>query len=302
MAMSNWVYNSRGRGAAISHPIHRITKVTPDSCMAILHHVLPLFDEPCPDCGGTGIVMVAGGPYLKYAYASVVLTRQVTDLPIQIWYLGDHELTDDDRAKFDGLEVQFVNANLLLKEHPMVNWGGWQAKSFAVAYCPFQHVILLDADCHPLVDPDPLFDTPEYKKTGCIMWPDLNVCRKNDMVFPAMALRYENNFQEMEVGQLLIDKKRLWPAVRLAVWMNSHSECFYTLLYGDKDQWQFAMKKLDIPFTVGDMPRWQGWGMIHRFNGENVFRHLMNLKRSALPGPSDYVDLLNQYTNPPVPA
>lgn len=286
----------RSKGYLANPDLHRITKIHPDQLLHVMPYILGLLNEPCPPCDGTGIVMVAGGRYLRWAYASLRKTREVTDLPIQIWHLGEDEVTPEDRQKFADLDVEFVNAHSFLDEHPMQNFGGWQCKSFAVAYCPFEKVILLDADCHPLVDPEPLFDTPEFKSTGIIMWPDLNKCRKDDMIFPCLGLALDPNFQEMEAGQLLLDKKRLWPAVRLTVWMNSHSECFYQLVFGDKDLHQMALRKLGRSFSVADMPTWIGSGMIHHWKGQPVFRHLMEGKRnSAHMLPLDYMELLGEW-------
>lgn len=285
----------RSKGYLANPELHRIGKISPMQLLPLLNYVLPLLVEPCPPCSGTGIVMVAGGRYLRWAYASIRKTREVTDLPIQVWHLGAEEVTPEDRMNFEDLDVEFVNAYDFLDEHPMFQMGGWQCKSYAVAYCPFEKVILLDADCHPLVDPEPLFETQEFQDTGIIMWPDLNKCRKDDMIFPCMGLAVDPNFQEMEAGQLLIDKWRLWEAVRMTVWMNSHSEVFYTSLYGDKDQWQMALRKFRMPFSVADMPTWIGCGMIHNFRGKPAFRHLMELKRGAMDAPNDYVELLGEY-------
>ena len=286
----------RSKGYLANPELHRIGKISPMQLLPLLSYVMPLLRDPCPPCEGTGIVMVAGGKYLRWAYASIRKTREVTDLPIQIWHLGEAEVTPEDRRKFDDLDVEFVNAHEFLDEFPMHRLGGWECKSYAVAHCPFRQVILLDADCHPIVDPEPLFETQEFKDTGIIMWPDLNKCRKDDMIFPCMGLAVDPDFQEMEAGQLLVDKKRLWEAVRFTVWMNSHSEAFYQIAFGDKDLHQMALRKLGLPFSVGDIPDWIGSGMVHRFRGEPVFRHLMEGKRSS--GhllPSDYVELLGEF-------
>jgi hypothetical protein len=285
----------QSKGYLANPDLHRIGKIHPDQLLHVLNYAMPLMVEECPPCSGTGIVMVAGGKYLRWAHASIRKAREVTDLPIQIWHLGEAEVTPEDREKFADLDVEFVNARDFQEEHPTFQKGGWETKSYAVAYCPFERVLMLDADCYPLVDPELLFETPEFKSTGVIMWPDLFKCRKDDMIFPCMGLRYDPNFQEMEVGQLVINKKQLWRAVYLTTWMNSHSECFYKLGFGDKDQWQMALRKIVLPFTVGEKATWMEWGMRHNWDGEAVFCHAMNLKRGSIPGPADYMELLGQY-------
>lgn len=261
--------------------VARIGRIRPDNLLAVLNFVLPRLDDPCPPCSGTGVVVVAGGKYLSQAYASICKLREVSDLPVQIWHLGPKEVPEHAQLVFSDLDAEFVDAFEVRKKHPMFNLGGWQAKSFAVAYCPFKKVLMLDADCYPLVDPETIFATDDFKYTGCLMWPDINKCRKNDMIFPSMGIRYEKDLQEMEVGQLLIDKKRLWPSVRLCMFLNSHSEATYQMLWGDKDTWQFAMKKLGVPFSVGNHCTWKGWGMEHNLDGTPVFHHYMSGKREG---------------------
>jgi hypothetical protein len=285
----------QSKGYLANPDLHRIGKIHPDQLLHVLNYAMPLMVEECPPCAGTGIVMVAGGKYLRWAYASIRKTREVTDLPIQIWHLGEAEVTPEDREKFADLDVEFVNARDFQEEHPTFQKGGWETKSYAVAYCPFEKVILLDADCYPIVDPEFLLHEPEFKETGILLWPDMNKCRKDDMVFPCMGLKYDPNFQEMEVGQLVIDKKRLWREVYFVTWMNSHSECFYKLFWGDKEAWQMAMRKLGSPFSVGDMPTWKGSGMVHNWKGLPVFSHEMEGKRGSNAMPSDYVQLLGEY-------
>jgi hypothetical protein len=247
----------QSKGYLFNPDLHRIGKIHPDQLLHVLNYAMPLMVEECPPCSGTGIVMVAGGKYLRWAYASIRKAQEVTDLPIQIWHLGEDEVTPEDREKFADLDVEFVNARDFQEEHPSFQKGGWETKSYAVAYCPFERVLMLDADCYPLVDPEFLFETPEFKSTGVIMWPDLFKCRKDDM--------------------------------------NSHSECFYKLGFGDKDQWQMALRKIGLPFTVGEKATWMEWGMRHNWDGEAVFCHAMNLKRGSIPGPADYMELLGQY-------
>lgn len=278
------------------HPeVARITKITPESLLAVLKFVIPRLDEPVPPCSGAGVVMVAGGRYLSQAYASICKLREVSDLPVQIWHLGPKEVNDTHREVFSDLDVEFVDAHEVRRKHPMHRLGGWECKSFAVAYSPFQRVLMLDADSFPIVDPETIFDGHDFRATGCLMWPDIQKCRKNDMIFPSVGIPYEKDFQEMEVGQLLIDKKHHWKSVQLWRFLNSHSEATYQMIFGDKDSLQIAMKRFKVPFSVGDHCDWMGWGMQHKLRGVPVFHHAMELKRSKLDGPPGYRDLMAQF-------
>jgi hypothetical protein len=276
--------------------VDRIGKIEVGSCRAVLEYVLPLLaQEPCPPCEGTGIVVAAGGAYLKQCWASVRMTRKVTDLPIQVWHLGKGEVTDRDRENFEGLNVEFVDVYDHLDEHPSFAMSGWPSKSYAVAYCPFRNVLQLDADAYPLVDPMELFEGDDYRRTGSIHFQDIQKVRNNDMIFPCMGIRRPPDFKEIEVGQVLYDKARLWKALRLTVWMNSHPECFYKLSHGDTILYVIALMKFGFPFVVGDFPTWHGYGMRHALHGRPVFEHCMALKRSNAQPPEYLAELFREY-------
>lgn len=274
--------------------VARITKIRPESLGAVLRFVLPLLDEPCPPCSGTGVVVVAGGKYLAQAYASIRKLREVSDLPVQIWHLGPKEVSETQREIFRDLDVEFVDAYEVRKQHPMHVLGGWECKSFAVAYCPFEKVLLCDADCFPLVDPEDIFASPAFWETGCIMWPDMQKCRPNDSIFPALAIKKPKDYVEMEVGQMLIDKKRHWDVMRLIVFLNSHSEATYKMVHGDKECNPLAFLKFQRPFRVGDTPKWMGWGMQHILDGVPVFNHYMAGKRDG-EFPEDILHLMDEF-------
>ena len=65
---------------------------------------------------------------------------------------------------------------LELSEFPHPRLNGWEAKAYAILHCPFEEVLLLDADIVPVRDPSFLFDSDEYQRSGSVLWPDLNRC------------------------------------------------------------------------------------------------------------------------------
>lgn len=267
------------------YEIDRINKITLDSCMPIVNWAIGRLREPCPPCSGRGIVICAGGEkYLREAYVTASVVRNLgSALPIQIWHLGPAELNDRQRAKFDHLSVEFVDAHEVRKTYPARRLKGWELKSYAVAYCPFAEVLLLDADCRPVRKPEWYFDQPEFRWTGCVLWPDVQQCRKSDAIFNALGLKY-GTFDELESGQQLIDKARHWRPMILARFFNNHSDFFYTVLWGDKDLVGLAFEKLGVPWTRAPKPSWEAWGILHFWpDGTEAFRHRMNNKRNGCP-------------------
>src|SRR5439155_6922997 len=136
-------------------------------------------------------------------------------------------------------------------------------------------VLFLDADCYPTRDPSFLFDWPPYRERGATFWPDL----------PASAwmLRPETwavfgarpGWQALESGQLLIDKRACWRELQLALWYNAHADLVYNILWGDKDTFNVAWRRLGTEYS---MPRTRSDWDVHTIlqygpDGGVLFQH-----------------------------
>jgi hypothetical protein len=192
---------------------------------------------------GRGIVICAGGvKYLTCAWVLVNILRQLrSDLPIEIWYLGEDEGDRNWIKLVEPLGVTCVNAHEVRRHHPHPRLGGWELKPYAILHSRFEEVLLLDADNVPAVDPTYLFDAPEYLEAGAVFWPDpppphMSAHPDAWSVFD-VPHREE---PEQESGQILIDKRRSWRALNLCDWYNQHSDFFYRFVWGDKDTFRFA--------------------------------------------------------------
>lgn len=258
-------------------------KLSRGNCLATVNLVVGKLDDPLPQAKGYGIVMVAGGPnYLRMAYATISRVRDLgCKLRIQIWHLGPAEVDDESRRQFAHLKVEFVDAVKLNAEtHDLLKVGGWEAKSIAIKRCPFRHVMLLDADSVPMIDPMEMFNSTEYNQFGAIFWPDIQDNRRSDEVFVSLGLKV-GCFQELEAGQIMIDKIRHWKPVQLNSWFNYHSYYCYTMCHGDKDYPGLSFRKLGIPYLQGPPCKWQSYGIEHYwFDGRVAFAHEMHFKRS----------------------
>lgn len=239
---------------------------------------------PVPDhFDGTGIVMAAGGPrYLRMAFVTISLIRQNGwHIPIDVWHLGPKELGNDLRRRFAHLDIRFVDALQVRKLHPARQLGGWELKSFAMAHSRFRNVMLLDADCVPILPPDQLFESPEYLKTGVIVAPDIIKNRKSDAIFTFMGIRLPESFWEGESGFIMLDKTRNWRALELTRWLNDYSDFYYKYVWGDKDLLPLACLRTGTPYRMLPMCTWEPFGIRHYwFNGDVVADHHMDRKRN----------------------
>ncbi|MFT5524635.1 MAG: hypothetical protein ACI9HK_002592 [Pirellulaceae bacterium] len=212
---------------------------------------IPVFPAPSKQ---RGIVIVGGGKYLPSVYVTVRVLRHVgCDLPIEIWHFDGEE----DQAMFDAIsdyDVRFVNASKLASENGFRFldwnwWRGWQLKSFALLNSEFREVLFLDADCYPNRNPEYLFDWPEYRDLGAVIWPD--IVHSTPAISNETCQLFEiSPFNERlaESGQLLIDREKSWRSLVLAGFYNQCADICYRYVWGDKDTFPFAWKRTGVPY------------------------------------------------------
>lgn len=201
---------------------------------------------------GRGVVTCGGG--IKYGacvWALVKLLRHLgCELPVEVWCLDDNEHDPEWIELLRPLGVTCINARDVLKTHPHRRLRGWELKPYAIKHSRFREVLFLDADNVPVRDPSFLFDTPEYRETGTLFWPDPAKFKTppDSPRWKVFGLRYRKS-PDQESGQLLVDKSRCWKALCLCNWYNEHSDFYYRHVYGDKETFRFAWQRLGQPIS-----------------------------------------------------
>jgi glycosyltransferase involved in cell wall biosynthesis/ADP-heptose:LPS heptosyltransferase len=225
---------------------------------------------------GRGIVICGGGTtYFTNAWVGINILRQVgCRLPIQLWYLGENELDDKMRELVKSLDVECVDAAGIGKKYSLRLPNGWNLKPFALLHSRFKEVLLLDADNLPTTDPEYLFEDDGFKKYGAVFWPDVGRFSPDDPVWNLCGVEYRDEPQ-FESGQMLLDKECAWAALLLSVWYNLHSDVYYRYLYGDKDTYHLAFRKLRMNYAMPDFPVVNHDGVFyqHDFSGRRIFQH-----------------------------
>lgn len=262
-------------------------RIDPDAAMRSVPGWRDVFHDRFHD---RGIVICAGGRYLAPAWILVSQIRALgCDLPIQIWHRNIDGGTEVPAAMarpfLEHQEgVSFVNASLIRPHIPFRGpLGGWELKPYAIANCRFREVLYLDADNIPLVDPSFLFDTPEFRETGALFWPDRGTYRKRKPIFDLVGAEWEPGIPEIESGQMVLDKVRCWKPLQFALWMNEHSGFFYKQFHGDKETFNFGWLKMGAPrFVHPPMRDLTGWDCIcqHDSSGRRIFQHRSGKKYS----------------------
>jgi hypothetical protein len=186
-----------------------------------------LADDP-PPFRGRGIVTAIGGGHIAGGWVLLTLLRQIHHcrLPIEVWYLNDADLSPELRTEFGRFDVEFVNAS----RDPRVTGprpaNGWALKACAIALSRFAEVLWLDADLLPLVDPATLFDVPDFRWTGALFWPDIRPVNRFNPIW-SIAGTTAPDGPEFESGIVLLDKRRHWPELLLALHFNQQSDFYY---------------------------------------------------------------------------
>jgi hypothetical protein len=120
-----------------------------------------------------GIVFTAGDSQAPYLLTSIASIRRLgCDLPIEVMYLGDDDLSEASRLK-----LEFMPGVATRDMSPMITddgWKlrGWAAKPFAILLSTFREVVFIDADSIFLQNPAELFLDQDYQKTGALFFKD----------------------------------------------------------------------------------------------------------------------------------
>jgi len=235
---------------------------------------------------GRGVVICGGGArYFANLWVCVnALRRLGCRLPIQVWHLGRQEMDPAMERLLAPMQVECVDAPRIRRNHPVRRLGCWELKPYSILFSPFRDVLLLDADNVPVRDPTFLFEGREFRDSGALFWPDFGRSRRADPIWRSCGLEVPAEF-EFESGQLLVDKRRCWAALRLALWFNEHSDFYYQYLHGDKDTFSLAFRKLQASYRLVSHPpeRFAGGMYHHDFEGRRLFQHRNFSKWTLMP-------------------
>jgi len=206
-----------------------------------------------PEFQGRGIIITAGGPFVPSAYVGVrLLRRQGVELPIEIWHAGEDEIPDWARRAYAPWGVTLHDVMPFCPDRPLSEMRGWPIKPAALKHSTLREILFLDADCFPLRNLEFLFDSPEYRDTRALFWPDNQFHKmiEGASIWPLTGLDYRGD-TEFETGIFLVDKSDCWDELCLGEWLNAHSSFWYNHVLGDKDTFYLAWRKLGRRYFLG---------------------------------------------------
>ena len=222
-----------------------------------------------------GIVIPAGGARMfTCAWVAVRMLRDQlgSKLPIEVWHIGPDEMSPAMSAMLAEYQVETIDACSFVE--PGTELGGFELKSLVLLKCAFRHVILMDADNVPLIDPEVLLEDASYRETGAVFWPDLVSISASSRIWELCGVEYRS-MPSFESGQMAIDRQRHYPALALSWFMNLNSRLVYQHVYGDKDCFLMAWLALGHPFHLvkHGVKRQYGGLCQHHPDGRRMFQH-----------------------------
>jgi alpha-N-acetylglucosamine transferase len=115
----------------------------------------------------------------------------------------------------------------------------------------FDEVLFLDSDNLAAVDPTFLFDTPAFKETGAIFWPDFWKTKGDNHIWKILDISCPNEY-EQESGQILIRKSHpgVMKALQLAFYIQKEQGIYKELILGDKDTFRLAWRTYKVPYHM----------------------------------------------------
>ncbi|OLL26871.1 putative alpha-1,3-mannosyltransferase MNN14, partial [Neolecta irregularis DAH-3] len=225
-----------------------------------------------------GIVITSGRQQFRLCMHLVYSLRTIlnTDLPIEIMYGGDDDLTVQERNLLAsaGDDIRFVDVKkILIDPDNLIELpGSFAIKTFSMLISSFRQVLLIDADGVFLQDPKVLFENKQYKDTGTLFFHDRIFSRKPDETIALVKnwlknTKYYNDIlkdslffeqktgHEMESGVVLIDKLRTMSGLLLTCHMNlkrQREQVIKPIFYGDKETFWLGYGISDTRFQFAE--------------------------------------------------
>ncbi|GFF90975.1 hypothetical protein IFM53868_06348 [Aspergillus udagawae] len=226
--------------------------------------------------GRRGIVITAGNNQAPYLLTSIPSIRWLgCDLPIEIMYLGDADLSPSFQADLESLPGVTIRDLSLMVNDDGWKLAGWAAKPFSILFSSFREVMLVDADALFFVDPEVLFDDASYQDTGTLFFRDRLFMPESKkewlnkiLPHPPSSKVKESRFwtgesgHMQESGVVLVDKWRHFVALLMVAKLNGPDrdtrdgkQGVYEMVYGDKETYWLGWEMVgdtDYTFHGGD--------------------------------------------------
>ena len=238
---------------------------------------LPAYDAQL--FSGRGIVFTGGMHHVKLVSrtAALLCGFDTEPLPIELWHNNEIDAAVcSDLWRFNGVRCRDISTIVPFVDKQGHTAGNdqrkalFQNKAVALLLSSFEQVLMIDADSVPQAGVKHLFESEQFARTGQLFWPDIwgSISRgfsstaSSSGMWPFVGVRPYKS-QEQESGQLLVDKRRVWRELNLALHLNmrdylTRNAEHGNLVYGDKDIFRLSWLFLRTSFMMAAQPVWLG--------------------------------------------
>ncbi|KAJ3388594.1 hypothetical protein HDU92_001412 [Lobulomyces angularis] len=231
--------------------------------------------------GTKGIVMCMGEGkkgYAGLAYSTIKMVRTIfkSDVKFELFYLGEDDLTNNTREKFNRFSnIKFVNLDNFINNN-ILQIKGFNMKPFALLFSSFEEALLMDSDAIFLQNPVSLFEANNYLRTGSLFFHDRTMYptwmqdyQMNDIIrfirgflpddFPDRVTQYMKimngqTWYEQESGVVVVDKSKHVYGLLTSCLMLRKDERSQTAqyIYGDKETFWLGFSAVNEEFSFND--------------------------------------------------
>lgn len=246
------------------------------AALTAFREAAPPYPGP-PTFAGRGVVILGGGlTYTVPAWVALhMLRRAGCALPVEVWFPPAEAPTPGLAAALADLGA---TARILPSAQPPANGGlgpsggrpagggpagagdlsGFTLKVAALVLSRFAEVLFLDSDNVPVSDPASLFESPAFKETGALLWPDYwaSTAAPDLATILGVSSLPPGTF---ESGQLAFDKARAWGGLMASAYFNIESGLYYELFSGfmgkgDKEGFAHGLAAAGLPYSLAPTP------------------------------------------------
>lgn len=217
---------------------------------------------------GRGIVICAGGKYVKLAVHAIKVIRLLgCNLPVEVFFNGPEDMNPKQQEYLRNLkyvQVKDINAYINAQELGLKTW---DIKPFSLLLSSFAETILLDADTIFVHSPETILDDSGYLKTGTAFFYDRTLYGYNvhnatawfETVMPPplsnqlLSSRIYNRTTnyEQEAGVVVVDKSRRLLGLLATCRLNfpDYKVELHKYTHGDKESFWIGMEMADEPYS-----------------------------------------------------
>ncbi|KAJ1562879.1 hypothetical protein HK405_006609, partial [Cladochytrium tenue] len=180
--------------------------------------------------GSRGVVLTGGNKWVNnVVMASLFLKDLGCDLPVAFTYLKD-QVSPDNLEKLSSYNITLIDITDTIKQYDWstseMSLGGVKADTILAA--PYEQVLFLDPDVMPVQNPLKFFESKTFKRNGALFWPDFMKRDRYSDLWKVMNLQDQYApSQEIESGQIFVDKRLAWKGLKLAQHMAAEAKYYF---------------------------------------------------------------------------